>query len=58
VSDANGFADKNLSNVVDDLEQTPVNSHQAQQVQQQKNDHRHQDALNHDKTTDLKHFKS
>ncbi|MCZ8523389.1 MULTISPECIES: hypothetical protein [Paenibacillus] len=41
--------DKNLQNVVDDLEVQPVNSHQAQQVQQQTNDHRHQDALNHDK---------
>ncbi|UJF33298.1 hypothetical protein [Paenibacillus hexagrammi] len=40
--------DKNLQNVVKDLEQRPVNSHHAQQVQQQTNDHRHQDALNHD----------
>ena len=43
--------DKNLQNVVKDLDQTIVNSHQAQQVQQQTNDHRHQDALNHDKPT-------
>lgn len=43
--------DKNLQNVVKDLEKTAVTSHQAQQVQQQTNDHRHQDALNHDKTT-------
>lgn len=41
-------ADKNLRNVVDSLEQTPVNSHQAQQLQQQSNDRRHQDALNHE----------
>ncbi|WP_281883234.1 hypothetical protein [Paenibacillus sp. YYML68] len=40
--------DKNLQNVVKDLEHVAVNSHQAQQVQQQTNDHRHQDALNHD----------
>ncbi|WP_372339184.1 hypothetical protein [Cohnella sp. WQ 127256] len=58
MSDSNGFTDKNLSNVVEDLAQTPVNSHQAQQIQQDKNDRRHQDALNHDKSTDLKHFKS
>jgi hypothetical protein len=41
--------DKNLQNVAKDFEASPVNSHQAQQVQQQVNDHRHQDALNHDK---------
>lgn len=58
LSDSNGFADKNLSNVAEDLAESPVNSHQAQQNQQDKNDRRHQDALNHDKTTDLKHFKS
>ncbi|MEW9702371.1 hypothetical protein [Paenibacillus sp. SI8] len=41
--------DKNLQNVVKDLDdQTVVNSHQAQQVQQDTNDRRHQDALNHD----------
>ncbi|MBP1174013.1 hypothetical protein JOE49_001265 [Paenibacillus sp. PvR133] len=48
--------DKNLSNIVDDLEQRPVNSHQAQQVQQDRNDRRHQDSLNHDKTEDLHHL--
>ncbi len=58
MSDSKGFADKNLSNVAEELEQNPVNSHQAQQLQQDKNDRRHQDALNHDKTTDLNHFKS
>ncbi|NOU94971.1 hypothetical protein GC093_17335 [Paenibacillus sp. LMG 31456] len=41
--------DKNLQNVVKDFDKQVVNSHQAQQVQQQTNDHRHQDALNHDK---------
>lgn len=40
--------DKNLQNVAKDLEAAPVNSHQAQQKQQQVNDHRHQDLLNHD----------
>ena len=58
LSDSNGFADKNLSNAVEDLAENPVNSHQAQQNQQDKNDRRHQDALSHDKPTDLKHFKS
>ncbi|SDE32569.1 hypothetical protein SAMN02799630_05165 [Paenibacillus sp. UNCCL117] len=41
--------DKNLQNVVKDLEHAAVNSHQAQQIQQQTNDRRHQDALGHDK---------
>lgn len=40
--------DKNLQNVVDKLETTAVNSHQRQQIQQDTNDRRHQDALNHD----------
>lgn len=48
MADANGMADKNLSNVAEQLEQSPVNGHQAQQMQQQKNDRRHQAALNHD----------
>lgn len=43
--------DKNLQNVVKDLEKTTVTSQQAQQVQQQTNDHRHQDALNHDEAS-------
>lgn len=43
--------DKNLQNVVKDLDHTAVNGHHAQQIQQQTNDHRHQDALNHDKPT-------
>jgi hypothetical protein len=42
--------DKNLQNVAKDLDVTPVNAHNAQQIQQQVNDHRHQDALNHDGT--------
>ncbi|BBI30700.1 hypothetical protein [Cohnella abietis] len=58
MSHSSGSEDKNLSNVVEELEQSPVNSHQAQQVQQKKNDRRHQDALNHDHSTDLNHFKS
>lgn len=41
-------SDPNLSNVVKDLEQTAINSHHAQQIQQDTNDRRHQDALNHD----------
>ncbi len=40
--------DKNLQNVVEDLQQSPVNSHQAQQIQQDTNDRRHKDALNHE----------
>ncbi|WP_166542160.1 hypothetical protein [Paenibacillus lutrae] len=40
--------DKNLQNVAKDFDKTIVNSHQAQQVQQQTNDRRHQDALNHE----------
>lgn len=58
LSDSNGMVDKNLSNVVEDLAKNPVNSHQAQQMQQQTNDRRHQDALNHDHTPDQKHYKS
>jgi transposase len=55
---AKGTADKNLSNVVDALEVEPVNSHQAQQLQQDKNDRRHQDALNHDQPANMEHQKS
>jgi hypothetical protein len=40
--------DKNLQNVNKDLSKLPVNSQQAQQIQQDTNDRRHQDALNHD----------
>jgi len=53
-----GKADKNLSNVVEALDIQPVNSHHAQQLQQDKNDRRHQDALNHDEPTDLHHPRS
>ncbi|WP_178075843.1 hypothetical protein [Paenibacillus oralis] len=45
--------DKNLTNVVSDLERDPVNSHEAQQMQQAVNDRRHQDALNHHKNKDM-----
>ncbi|MFD2672091.1 hypothetical protein [Marinicrinis sediminis] len=34
--------DKNLQNVVDDLDHTPVNSHQAQQLRQDHMDRRKQ----------------
>ncbi|MFD0590525.1 hypothetical protein ACFQZE_21280 [Paenibacillus sp. GCM10027627] len=51
---AKGTADKNLSNVVEALETEPVNSHQAQQLQQDKNDRRHQDSINFDQPSDLK----
>ena len=50
--------DENLEGVTADLAQTPVNAHQAQQLQQDKNDRRHQDALNHDEPTDLEHQRS
>ncbi|MED0679165.1 hypothetical protein P4S83_14750 [Aneurinibacillus thermoaerophilus] len=40
--------DKNLQNVVKDLEQVKVNSFHATQIQQDTNDRRHQDALNHE----------
>lgn len=43
--------DKNLQNVAKDLETGAVNSHHAQQLQQDTNDRRHKDALNHDTTT-------
>ncbi|MBB6024374.1 hypothetical protein HNR77_005482 [Paenibacillus sp. JGP012] len=49
---AKAGVDKNLQNVVEDLEQTGVNSHHTQQIQQDTNDRRHQDELNHDKTED------
>ncbi|WP_123042733.1 hypothetical protein [Cohnella candidum] len=58
MSNANGMADKNLSNVVEDLAKSPVNSHQAQQQQQDSNDRRHQAALNHDHTPDRDHPKT
>ncbi|MFB5764001.1 hypothetical protein [Paenibacillus medicaginis] len=45
--------DKNLSNVIESLDKRPVNSHNAQQLEQDRNDRRHQDALNHDATADM-----
>ncbi|SDS76510.1 hypothetical protein [Paenibacillus herberti] len=47
--------DKNLQNVVKDLEQEPVNAHNANQLQQHSQDRRHQDNLNHENETDLGH---
>ncbi|CAM4369259.1 hypothetical protein L1N85_22705 [Paenibacillus alkaliterrae] len=52
---AKGSADKNLTNVVEALETEAVNSHHAQQLQQDKNDRRHQDSLNFDQPSDLEH---
>ncbi|WP_202556207.1 hypothetical protein [Paenibacillus silvestris] len=40
--------DKNLQNVDKDFRTKAVNSHNRQQQQQQVNDRRHQDALNHE----------
>lgn len=42
--------DKNLQSVAAELERDAVNSHHAQQILQDVNDRRHQDALNHDTT--------
>jgi transposase len=58
VTKAKGTADKNLSNVVEALDVEPVNSHHAQQLQQDKNDRRHQDSLNFDQPSDLEHQRS
>lgn len=58
MSKARGSADKNLSNVADDLAQNPVNAHHAQQQQQDVNDRRHQDALNHDEPVDQQNPRS
>ncbi|MFD1177438.1 hypothetical protein ACFQ3W_14170 [Paenibacillus puldeungensis] len=48
-----GGADKNLSNVVQDLEHSPATSQEAQQLQQSVNDQRHRDAHNHHKKKDM-----
>jgi hypothetical protein len=48
-------SDKNLQNVVKDLEAEPVNAHNANQLQRQSEDRRHQDNLNHEDETDLNH---
>lgn len=45
--------DKNLENIVQDLEHAPVNSLEAQQMQQKANDRRHYDVRNHQKETDM-----
>lgn len=58
MSKAKGNVDKNLSNVVEALDTEPLNSHHAQQLQQDKNDRRHQDSLNFDEPTDLEHQRS
>jgi hypothetical protein len=58
MTNAKGSADKNLSNVVEALEIEAVDSHQAQQLQQDKNDRRNQDAMNHDHPTDMLNQKS
>lgn len=42
--------DKNLQNVVEELERDAANSHHAKQIQQDANDRRHQNALNHDES--------
>lgn len=44
----NRATDKNLQNVVKDLDKNPVNSHNAKLIQQQTNDRRHKDLLNHE----------
>jgi predicted DNA binding CopG/RHH family protein len=40
--------DKNLQNVVKDLDKAAVNAHHAQQLQQDTNDRRHMDLKHHD----------
>ncbi|MNF09455.1 hypothetical protein D3C80_2101260 [compost metagenome] len=45
--------DKNLQNVVDDLAESPVNSHNAQQLGQKVRDRRIEDANNHHKKVDM-----
>ncbi|QYR24408.1 hypothetical protein KZ483_00745 [Paenibacillus sp. sptzw28] len=55
MTNKNETPDKNLSNVVKALDTDAVNRHQAQQLQQDTNDRRHQDLLNHDEPTDLSH---
>lgn len=50
---SHGTTDKNLQNVAFALETEGVTSQQAQQLQQEKNDRRHADAVNHQKTKDM-----
>jgi hypothetical protein len=58
MADANGMADKNLSNEVQQLAQTPVNSLDANHLNQQKKDRRHENAINHHNPVDQQHPKS
>lgn len=44
--------DKNLQNTAEELDRNPVNSHQAQQLQQDQNDRRRRTALNHKALSD------
>ncbi|GGA32651.1 hypothetical protein [Paenibacillus physcomitrellae] len=53
MSKTNGRVDQTLINEVHDLETTPVNSHQAQQLNQDRNDRRHITSENRDKNTDM-----
>ncbi|WP_203232123.1 hypothetical protein [Paenibacillus pinistramenti] len=50
---AKGGVDKNLQNEVEALEITAVNSHHAQQLNQDRNDRRHITSEHRDKNTDL-----
>lgn len=45
--------DKNLTNVVEDLDLTPVNAHHAQQMQQKVNDRRHVNMEHRDHNKDM-----
>lgn len=45
--------DKNLQNVVDDLAESPVNSHHAQQLGQKVRDRRLEDVNNQHKEVDM-----
>lgn len=50
MANQNGFVDKNLSNVVEQLEEEAVNAHHANQLQRKAEDRKHQDEMNHDET--------
>lgn len=45
--------DKNLQNVVDDLAESPVNSHHGQQLGQKARDRRIEDVNHHHKEIDM-----
>ncbi len=47
--------DKNLTNTIVALDHVGVNAHHNQQLQQDKNDRRHQAEMNHDQPSDLGH---